>query len=108
MSEPTKSFWIVAIILTRRESSGSITWAQTITWRSGATEDEAKGAAVTFAMAERPGFAIEMITTAKIDQLQSIPGPDERRGYCKALAPGEPWLYVCNLCEGHKGPHLFV
>lgn len=65
-ASPSSALWIVACVLTKNTPTG-VTFSQCITWRKGVTEDEAKGAAVTYALENKKGFAIEMITTAKIE-----------------------------------------
>lgn len=58
--------WVTAIVLTRR-GYGETTISQTVSWKNGCTEDEARGAAVKYALEAKPGFSVDMVTTAKIE-----------------------------------------
>lgn len=57
--------WIVACVLTKQAYNG-LSISQTISWRSGGTENEAIGQAVQFSKHEKPDYAIEMITPTKV------------------------------------------
>lgn len=57
--------WAIACVLTKSTPTG-LTFTQTLSWRRGMSEDEARGSAVKFAMAERPDYAIEIVTISQI------------------------------------------
>lgn len=57
--------WVIATVLTKATPTGVI-FTQTVSWRRNMTEDEARGSAIKFAMGERPGYAVEMVTVTQI------------------------------------------
>jgi hypothetical protein len=67
--------YCVAVLLKRPAYNG-IELTQTMSWRSGCTEDEARGAAVAYAFEQKPGFSIDMVTVAKIE----LPSPNTEIG----------------------------
>jgi hypothetical protein len=60
------ALWVTAIILSQRDQYRT-TLSQTVSWRSNCTENEARGAAVAFAMKEKPGMCIELVTVTRIE-----------------------------------------
>lgn len=54
-------------MLTRPAEQGGITISQTITVVRAATEEEATGYAVTYALKEKPGFGIDLITAGVLE-----------------------------------------
>lgn len=70
MSSENLTIWCVSVVLTKNEClAGSIRqeMAVSMSWRSGVTEEAAKGAAVTYGMEKNPGFSVAMVGTAKIE-----------------------------------------
>lgn len=62
--------WVVACVLRKIENAGSgltQSISQTISYRSNCSEDEARGAAVSFALKEKPNHDIALVSTAKIE-----------------------------------------
>ena len=74
---PCTVIWITACLLAKTDtttdspSPGKVVVskaiAQTLSWRSNCNENEARGDAVTFALGAKPGWAVENVTTAKIE-----------------------------------------
>jgi len=57
--------WVIATVMTKATPTGLV-FTQTVSWRRGMTEDEARGSALKYAMAERPDYAVEMVTVTQI------------------------------------------
>ena len=57
-----RGVWVVACLLSKHEMH-RLALAQTISWQSNCTENEARGRAVAFALESKPGYAVEMATT---------------------------------------------
>lgn len=55
MKTVIEKLWVVAVVLQKQEQD-KISIIQTISCRTGCTEDEARGHAVGFAMKDRPGY----------------------------------------------------
>lgn len=71
----TAALWVVCVLMSQRTTE-KVTFTQTMSWRNGVTEDEARGSAVKFAMAERPHFSVEMITAADITKPPTARPPE--------------------------------
>jgi hypothetical protein len=53
-------------VLTKPTPTG-ITLSQSVSWRNKVTKEEATGMAVAYALENKPGFAIDMVTAIQID-----------------------------------------
>ena len=62
-----ESLWVVCVLLSKHNAD-HVLQTQTISWRRDVSEDEAKGAAVAYALQTRPGYSVEMITAVDISQ----------------------------------------
>jgi hypothetical protein len=58
--------WVVACVLVKHTPTG-LSFSQSVSWRKNATKDEATGAAVNYALENKPGFAVEMVTAVQLD-----------------------------------------
>lgn len=65
-SQPERGAWAVALVLKKQQPYG-YSLSQSLSWRVNCTKEEAIGAAVTFAQEQKPDFAIELVTSARID-----------------------------------------
>lgn len=65
--------WAVSVLLKKDQLIGDVTIRNILGWRSGCTENEAKGLIVQKALDEAPGFAIIQIISngVSIDALTS-------------------------------------
>ena len=65
------TLWIVAIILMKQRRGGNIALSQSVSWRMGVTEGEARGQALKVAMKANPDFAVHLVTVCREDRLTS-------------------------------------
>ena len=79
--------WCVSVVLTKNEyRDGSVLQqiAQSMSWRSGVTEEAARGAAVTYGMEQNPGFSVVMVSAAKIEvPLSALANAGDEARRCK-------------------------
>ena len=59
------ALWVIAIVMTKTTPTGLV-FTQTVSWRRGMSEDEARGSAIKFAMQKRPDYAVGMVTITQI------------------------------------------